>query len=158
MKISSKFFQNLTSKWPWENWEYQTYVGYYHTILHSASIKMDQKCAKKMWLHVEPHFFENYFVDKIQKFFKELILVFVVNRASSLNFTFIPNLKHCVWYTSNWKPDDFEINWKIYDFYAAKKKVKFKLYRYDYAARILFHILQYILKYSFFWIISNMYK
>ena len=57
---------------------------------------MDQKCAKKMWLHVEPHFFENYFVDKIQKFFKELILVFVVNRASSLNFTFIPNLKHCV--------------------------------------------------------------
>ena len=49
-----------------------------------------------MWLHVEPHFFENYFVDKIQKFFKELILVFVVNRASSLNFTFIPNLKHCV--------------------------------------------------------------
>lgn len=122
MKISSKFFQNLTSKWPWENWEYQTYVGYYHTILHSASIKMDQKCAKKMWLHVEPHFFENYFVDKIQKIFKELILVFVVNRASSLNFTFIPNLKHCVWYTSNWKPDDFEINWKIYDFYAAKKR------------------------------------
>ena len=51
---------------------------------------MDQKCAKKKI------FFENYFVDEIQKFFKELILVFVVNRASSLDFTFIPNLEHCV--------------------------------------------------------------
>ena len=33
--------------------------------------------------------------------------------------------------------------------FTQQKKVKFKLYRYDYAARILFYILQYILRYSF---------
>ena len=67
-----------------------------HDITQCVDKNGSKMCKKKMWLHVEPHFFENYLIDKIQNFFKELNLVFVVNRASSLNFTFIPNLKHCV--------------------------------------------------------------